>query len=249
VVLAFDADAKANEQTQQAMETLCDELVKRGASEVIAVYAPPVDGDGQAGIDDYLASGGDLMNLYAQSGPYTRLDVSHERLARDPVLKESIEGLEGYILSENWTHRSAARSILKVMTRIARIDGKVEERYFLDEEGGRYKESCIHIRAAYRHLAELAALDKGTIYRNIVRMEKAGILQRDKTLPRKQRDPMYFLLRTDVTRDAYNSGGTPAQGDTYISPLHIVCTPRHPLRLRNSIPRYGLLRLYPRTSL
>jgi len=248
VVLAYDADAKANEQTQEAMETLYNELMRRGASEVIAVYAPPVDGDGKAGIDDYLASGGDLMNLYTQSGPYTRLDVSHERLARDPVLKESIEGLERYILSENWTHRSAARSILKVMTRIARTNGKMEERYFLDEEGGRYKESCILIQAAYRHLAELAALNKGTILRNIVKMEKAGILQRDKTLPRKQRDPMHFLLRTDVTRDAYNNGETPAERGTTISPLLIVCTPRHPLRLRNSIPRYGLLRLGKRAE-
>ena len=62
------------------METLYNELMRRGASEVIAVYTPPVDGDGQAGIDDYLASGGDLMNLYTQSGPYTRLDVSHKSL-------------------------------------------------------------------------------------------------------------------------------------------------------------------------
>src|SRR5215217_8159956 len=248
VVLAFDADAKANEDIQKAMETLYKGLVKRGASEVIAVYTPPVDGDGKAGIDDYLASGGDIMTLYTQSGPYTRLDVSHEKLARDPVLKESIEGLERYILSENWTHRSAARSFLKVMTRIARTDGEMVERYFFDEEGGRYQESCILIQSAYRHLAELAALDKATISRNIARMEKKGILQRDKTLPRKQRDPMYFLLRTDVTRRAYNSGGTPAEGGTSIFPLLFVCTPRHPLRLRNSIPRYGLLRLGKRAE-
>jgi hypothetical protein len=59
---------------------------------------------------------------------------------------------------------------------------------------------------------------------------------------------MHFLLRTDVTRDAYNSGVTPAEGGATISPLLIVCTPRHPLRLRNSIPRFGLLRLGKRAE-
>ena len=88
VIIAFDADAKANQSIQDALARLVEGLEERGA-EVLVIYTPPVNGDNEAGVDDYLAAGGDLHALLRQAAPYTRLDVSHEEppLVPTPALR------------------------------------------------------------------------------------------------------------------------------------------------------------------
>jgi hypothetical protein len=237
VIVAYDADSQTTEEVQEALNRLVNRLSERGAN-VWVSYTPPVNGDGKAGVDDYLANGGHPHDLLTQAVPFVPTDVSHERLARDPVLKENIEVMEACLLGENWSRRGVARKVLKALILTSRRQGMVEEKHFLNEDGSKYKAQCILMRRAYRTLAEDGGVSLSSIPLVIETLEKMKIIQRDYSLPRKYDEPMWFLLLSGLLWDRYKGTGcTTNSSICEISSSHpFVPISQHDLRLRNSSP-------------
>src|SRR5215203_1371698 len=93
VLIVFDADARTNPDVQEALRRAVKMLEGLGAI-VLVVYLPAVNGDGKAGVDDYLAAGGTVKELRLIAAPYQPVDVRGERLSRDEKLRTAV----GYLL-------------------------------------------------------------------------------------------------------------------------------------------------------
>jgi hypothetical protein len=197
-----------------------------------------VNGDGKAGVDDFLADGGHPHDLLAQAVPFVPTDVSPERLARDPVLRENIEVMEACLLGENWSRRGVARKVLKALILTSRRQGRMEEKHFLNEDGSRYKAQGILVRRSSRRLAEDGGVSLSSITKGIETLEKMGIVQRDYSIPRKWDEPMYFLLLSGLLWDRYKGMGctTNSNISEISSSYPFVPISQHNLRLRNSSP-------------
>lgn len=81
-----DADYRINENVQKALGERVAFLESRGAR-VLVVSVPPVNGDQHAGLDDYLAAGGDLEALVQGARPFVPVDTGRERLKKDERLR------------------------------------------------------------------------------------------------------------------------------------------------------------------
>jgi hypothetical protein len=81
-----DADARTNSQVQEMQAARVQYLESRGAR-VLVVSVPEVNGDEHAGLDDYLAAGGDPEALVQDARPFVPVDVGRERLKRDDDLR------------------------------------------------------------------------------------------------------------------------------------------------------------------
>lgn len=81
-----DADYRTNPKVQKALAERVVFLQSRGAR-VLVVSVPEVHGDPTAGLDDYLAAGGDLEVLVRDARPFTPVDAGRERLKRDERLR------------------------------------------------------------------------------------------------------------------------------------------------------------------
>jgi hypothetical protein len=81
-----DADYRTNENVQRALAERVAFLESRGAR-VLVVSVPEVNDDPTAGLDDYLAAGGDLGVLVRDARPYVSTDTGRERLKRDEELR------------------------------------------------------------------------------------------------------------------------------------------------------------------
>ncbi|MDP8952428.1 MAG: DUF3854 domain-containing protein, partial [Actinomycetota bacterium] len=84
-----DADYRTNENVQKALAKRVAFLVSRGAR-VLVVSVPQVNGDPCAGLDDYLAAGGDLDELLRNAAPFVPANVGRERLSRNETLRRGI---------------------------------------------------------------------------------------------------------------------------------------------------------------
>ena len=237
VIAAYDADAQTTENVQEALGRLVNRLSERGAN-VWVSYTPPVNGDGKAGVDDFLANGGHPHDLLAQAVPFVPTDVSHQRLARDPVLKENIEVMEACLLGENWARRGVARKVLKALILTSRRQGMMVEKDFRAEDGSRYEAQCILMRRSYRRLAEDGGVSLSSVTKGIESLEKMKIVQRDHSIPRKKDEPMYFRLLSGLLWDRYKGRGcTNSNTIRKISSCYpFVPISQHNLRLRNSSP-------------
>jgi hypothetical protein len=81
-----DADYRINENVQKALGERVAFLESRGAR-VLVVSVPPVNGDQHAGLDDYLAAGGNLEALVREARPFVPVDTGRERLKKDERLR------------------------------------------------------------------------------------------------------------------------------------------------------------------
>jgi hypothetical protein len=81
-----DADYRINENVQKALGERVAFLESRGAR-VLVVSVPPVNGDQHAGLDDYLAAGGDLEALVREARPFVPVDTGRERLKKNERLR------------------------------------------------------------------------------------------------------------------------------------------------------------------
>jgi len=81
-----DADARTNSQVQEMQAARVQYLESRGAR-VLVVSVPEVNGDEHAGLDDYIAAGGDLEALALAARPFVPVNVGRERLKRDESLR------------------------------------------------------------------------------------------------------------------------------------------------------------------
>ena len=94
------------------------------------------------------------------------------------------------------------------------------------------------MRRSYRLLAEDGGVSLSSVTKGIESLEKMGIVQRDRSIPRKRDEPMYFLLLSGLLWDRYKGKGcTTSVSSSEISLSYpFVPISQHDLRLRNSSP-------------
>src|SRR5215211_325397 len=197
IIIVYDADARTNPDVQEALRRLVAMLEGLGA-EALVVYLAAVNGDGKAGVDDYLAAGGTVAELRMMAGPYQPVDVGAERLCRDETLRAKVEDLErryyefGREHGRKSTGGETAQDVYLMLIEAARRDGKIHR-------------DGIRVQKAHGPLALAAKISSRTLVKCIQRLEEWGVLYRDNE-GRKSKQAGHFVLRADVK----HNGGTEA---------------------------------------
>jgi Domain of unknown function (DUF3854) len=167
VIIVYDADAKTNYSVQLALQRLVAMLEKLGA-EVLVTYIPPVDGDGKAGVDDYLGAGGSLEELRQAARSFQPTDIVRERMSRDDRLRAGVEDLYSKLWDTPWS-RMAGASDRDVYLKI------VEQA----ERRGKLHPGGLRVRMAQGPLALAAKVSTRTVWKSLNRLEERGLLYRD----------------------------------------------------------------------
>src|SRR5215203_3578326 len=216
VIIVFDADARTNPDVQEALRRAVKMLEGLGAI-VLVVYLPVVNGDGKAGVDDYLAAGGTVAELRMMAGPYQPVDVGTERVSRDENLRALVEDLEhryyefGREHGRKSTGGETAQDVFLKLIEAARRNGKIHR-------------DGIRVQKAHGPLALEARVSSRTLVKCIERLEKWGVLYRDNE-NRKSKQAGHFVLNAGVK----HKGGT-ATNEGTVSERRDPCTlhPRAP---------------------
>jgi hypothetical protein len=225
VIIVFDADARLNPNVQEALGRAVMMLESLEAI-VLVVYLPAVNGDGKAGIDDYLAADGTVKELRLKAAPYQPVDVGAERMSRDERLRAAVEDLERRWWAEEWkgrgghTDRDVALKFVEAAARCGKIhaDG-------------------IRVQVSWGTLQVGAKVARETLSKALVRLEELGFMYRDNK-GRKPDKSGAFVLRAKV--DQYGRGAPqPTRGLRACAPggLPLRGVPDVP-RLRWSRPKY-----------
>ncbi len=185
VYVVYDADARTNPDVQEALRRLVVMLEGLGA-EVLVVYLPPVNGDGKAGVDDYLAAGGNVAELRGTATPYEPVDVGRERMSRDEKLRAGVEDLERRFWSTEWKGMggASARDVYLKLIEAAKRSGKVVG-------------DGVRVVKAQGPLALEAKVSGRTLWRALRRLEEWGLIRRDNK-GRKADKSGAFVLKASV---------------------------------------------------
>jgi hypothetical protein len=217
VIIVFDADARTNPDVQEALRRAVKMLQELGAI-VLVVYLPTVNGDGKAGVDDFLAAGGSVAELRMMAGPYEPVDVAGERLSQNKRLRAAVEDLERRWWAEEWkgrgghTERDVALKLIEAAARCGKIhaDG-------------------LRVKVSWGTLQVEAKVARRTLAKALARLEAREFLYRDNK-GRKPDKTGAFVLRAKV--DQYGKGAPQATAELR------VCDPGGlPLRGLPDVPR------------
>jgi hypothetical protein len=216
VIIVYDADARTNPDVQEALRRLVAMLEGLGAV-VLVVYLPVVNGDGKAGVDDYLAAGGTVAELRMMAGSYQPVDIAAERLSRDGNLRARVEDLErryyefGREHGRKSTGGETAQDVYLMLIEAARRHGKIHR-------------DGIRVQKAHGPLALEAKVSSRTLVKCIQRLEEWGVLYRDNK-GRKSKQAGHFVLNADVKHN-----GEKGTAEGKVSEASVPCTlhPRAP---------------------
>src|SRR5829696_8638928 len=93
VFAAFDSDCMSKAGVQDALAALVAALEERGAL-VKVIYLPDATDGSKQGIDDYLAAGGTIREMFALAREFDPADIGRIRMGRDRKLQAAVEDLE-----------------------------------------------------------------------------------------------------------------------------------------------------------
>src|SRR5918995_554028 len=219
VIIVFDADARTNPSVQEALGRAVTMLEGRGAI-VLVASLPAVNGDGKAGVDDYLADGGTVAELRLMAAPYQPVDVGTERMSGDEKLRAALEELRaawwgtswnevvGTGEKPHWMRGYTVRDVEEAMLQLAARWGKVTP------QGVRFT-------AGLRTITDEAGKGKPATGKAIKHLEAEGrLLIHEPETGRKARS--YTLLVGRARR--YHKGEGDAAGVNVTSELR-VCDP------------------------
>jgi hypothetical protein len=221
VYVVYDADARTNPDVQEALRRLVA-MLEGLRAEVLVVYLPEVNGNGKAGVDDYLAAGGTVAELRMMAGPYRPVDVGAERMSRDEKLRAAVGDLERRWWAEEWkgrgghTERDVAHQLIEAATRCGKLHA----------EG-------IRVKVSWGVLQVGAKVARRTLAKALARLEERGFLYRDNE-GRKSDKTGAFVLRAKV--DQY--GERAAQATSELRACGPGGLPLRAPRLRWSRPKF-----------
>jgi DNA-binding MarR family transcriptional regulator len=178
-----DADARTNAHVQEAQARRVKYLESRGAT-VLVINVPEVNGDEHAGLDDYLAAGGDLEALMQDAQPFTPTSVGRERLKRSDRLRIGVGILRGRV--ESLESRNARECSALVVARYA-----VEE---AATSHGKPEERGVRVRPSVRQIAQGVRVSIRTVSKALTYLEEIGFLERIQGPRGKHEAASYLLL-------------------------------------------------------
>jgi hypothetical protein len=244
VYVAFDSDCMSKEGVQEALAALVAALEDRGAA-VKVIYLPDAQDGSKQGVDDYLAAGGTIREMFLMAREYDPADVGQIRMSRDERLRAAVEELERRWWAEEWKGRGGhtERDIALKLIEAAAGSGKIHA-------------DGLRVKVSWGKLQVEAKVARKTLAKALGRLEAREFLYRDNE-GRKPDKTGAFVLRAKV--DQYGSrgpqatrglracdpGGLPLRGAPDIPRLRWSrpkYTPRRGLvsgtrRVRNSKPR------------
>src|SRR5215211_6584332 len=224
IIIVYDADARTNPDVPEALRRLVAMLEGLGA-EALVVYLAAVNGDGKAGVDDYLAAGGTVAELRMMAGPYELVDVASERMGRDEKLRAGMEDLYRKFWAEEWKGMggASARDVYLKLIEAAKRSGKVHP-------------DGVRVEKAQGPLALESKVSTRTLWKALGRLEEWDLIYRDNE-GRKPDKSGAFVLRANVSHKGSSmapEGNVTPQLQTYDpGDLHL----RAP-RLRWSRPKF-----------
>jgi hypothetical protein len=240
VIIVFDADARTNPDVQEALRRAVMMLEGLGAI-MLVVYLPAVNGDGKAGVDDYLASeaGGTVAELRMMAGPYKPVDVGAERMSRDERLRAAVEDLERRFWAQEWkgVGGASARDVYLKLIEAAARSGKIHP-------------DGIRVKKAQGPLALEAKVSARTLWRSLNRLEETGLIYRDNKGRKPDKSGAFVLKASSkATRAKVSNKGRRDAGEGKATPELQTCDPGDlPLRAPRLLwsrpkftPRRGLV--------
>jgi hypothetical protein len=175
VLVAFDSDCMTKASVQRSLSELVPALEARGA-DVKVIYLPDAPDGSKQGIDDYLAAGGTVREMFALARRYEPADVGRIRLSRDERLRAGVDDLVrrweshdwarmvGTGDAPNWRRGYTARDILKAL-----IDAYARH--------GKPKAGVHEVQVSTRTLAVDAAKSRPSAGRAIRNLEADGMIE------------------------------------------------------------------------
>jgi hypothetical protein len=161
-----DADYRTNTKVQKALAERVAFLESRGAR-VLVVNVPEVNGDPTAGLDDYLAAGGDLEALVRDARPFSPVDAGRERLKRDERLR-IFQAAKRDELEELPTRRVGECGAVKVARYIVEISIPAH---------GKIRGSEVVVHPSYRQIAAGVRMGVGAVRNALTVLEAASFLK------------------------------------------------------------------------
>src|SRR5215210_7906216 len=175
IIVAFDSDCMAKANVQDALAALVAALKDRGAS-VKVIYLPDAADGSKQGVDDYLAAGGTVREMFMLAREFDAGDLQAERLKRSERLRAGLDHLwrdwhardwmrfVGQADKGNWARGHTARDVMEALIELAQRSGKPDDR-------------GIVVRAGLRCLAELSAKSAPSVGHAVKHLEKDGQLE------------------------------------------------------------------------
>src|SRR5215210_5980205 len=186
IIVAFDSDCMAKANVQDALAALVAALKARGAS-VKVIYLPDAADGSKQGIDDYLATGGTVREMFMLAREFDPADVGRIRLSRDEKLRAGLEDLERRFWDTEWEGMggASARDVYLKLIESARRHGKVVE-------------DGIRVTKAQGPLALEAKVSGRTLWKALNKLEEWHLISRDNE-GRKPDKSGAFVLRANVS--------------------------------------------------
>jgi hypothetical protein len=225
VIVAFDSDCMSKASVQDALAALVAALEDRGAV-VKVIYLPDAADGSKQGVDDYLAAGRTVREMFMLARDFDPDDVGRIRMSRDEKLRALVEDLKRRWWAEEWKGRGGhtERDVALKLIEAAARSGKVHA-------------DGLRVKVSWGTLQVEAKVARKTLAKALGRLEVREFLYRDNE-GRKPDKTGAFVLRAKVDQGrerasqattelrACDPGGLPLRG-----------TPAAP-RLRWSRPKY-----------
>jgi hypothetical protein len=195
VFVAFDSDCMSKAGVLDALAALVAALEDRGAA-VKVIYLPDAADGSKLGVDDYLAAGGTIREMFMLAREFDPSDVGRIRMSRDEKLRARVEDLEQRWWSEEWKGRGGHtdRDVALKLIEAAARSGKIHA-------------DGIRIRVSWGTLQVGAKVARRTLSKALSRLEERGFCYRDNK-DRKPDKTGAFVLRAKV--DQYGRGAPQA---------------------------------------
>src|SRR5215210_8429279 len=167
VFVAFDSDCMSKANVQDSLAALVLALEDRGAS-VKVIYLPDALDGSKQGVDDYLAAGGTVREMFALAREFDPADIGQIRMSRDERLRAAVEDLERRWSAEEWKGRGghSDRDVaLKLIEAAARC--------------GKIHADGLRVKVSWGVLQVAAKVARRTLAKALSRLEERGFMYRD----------------------------------------------------------------------
>jgi hypothetical protein len=221
VFVAFDSDCMTKAGAQEALTALVAALKDRGAA-VKVIYLPDAEDGSKQGIDDYLASGGTIREMFMLAREFDPADVGRIRMSRDEKLRAAVEDLERRWWDEEWKGMGGhtERDVALVLIEAAARSGKIHP-------------DGLRVKVSWGKLQVGAKVARKTLAKALARLEERGFMYRDNE-GRKADKTGAFVLNAKVDHE----GRGPAQATPGLQTCDRGGLPSRTPRLRWSRPKF-----------
>jgi ribosomal protein S19E (S16A) len=153
---------------------------------VKVIYLPDAADGSKQGVDDYLAAGGTVKEMFVLARKFNPADVGRVRLSRDERLHAGVEDLERRWWAEEWKGRGGhtERDLALKLIEAAPKSGTIHA-------------DGIRVKVSWGKLQVWAKVARKTLAKALARLEERGFLYRDNA-GRKADKTGAFVLRARV---------------------------------------------------